>query len=115
MVVSHIDEVKAVKMQIPGAEKAWKRVCIAPEQGWEGYVMRVFELEPGGRTPLHAQTWPHINYFLQGEGTLFLDGKENNVKEGSFSYVPSNATHQMFNSGDTVFRFICIVPEEGEA
>lgn len=73
MIVSHVDEVKAVKMQIPGAEKAWKQVCISPEQGWDGYVMRVFELEPGGKTPLHTHAWPHINYFFAG-GRDFVFG-----------------------------------------
>ena len=69
--ISHIDNVSAVAMKIPGAEKAWKKVCISPQEGWEGYVMRVFELEPGGNTPEHTHPWPHINYFLQGEGTVY--------------------------------------------
>ena len=112
--ISHIDNVSAVAMKIPGAEKAWKKVCISPQEGWEGYVMRVFELEPGGNTPEHTHPWPHINYFLQGEGTVYLDGKANEVKAGSFAYIPSGALHKMINRGEDVFRFICSVPEEGE-
>jgi len=113
--VSHVDQVKATKMKMSGAEKVWKKVCISPIEGWEGYVMRVFEIEPGGKTPSHTHKWPHINYFLQGKGTVHLNGTDYEVKEGSFSYIPANASHQMINRGEEIFRFICIVPEEGEA
>ncbi len=101
-------------MQGPGVEKAWKRVCISPKEGWDGYVMRVFELEPGGMAPLHAHPWPHINYFLNGQGTVTLEGKDIEVGPGSFSYIPANSVHQIKNRGAEVFRFICIVPEEGD-
>ncbi len=114
MIVSHIDNVEQTAMQGPGVEKAWKRVCISPKEGWDGYVMRVFELEPGGMAPLHAHPWPHINYFLNGQGTVTLEGKDIEVGPGSFSYIPANSVHQIKNRGAEVFRFICIVPEEGD-
>lgn len=114
MIVSHIDKVLKEKVQGPGVEKAWKKVCITPESGWDGYVMRVFELEPGGKAPLHTHEWPHINYFLKGKGTVYLNGQENSVEAGSFAYIPGNAEHQIKNAGDEPFQFICIVPEEGE-
>jgi len=54
MIVSHIDQVAMKAMQGPEVEKAWKQVCISPTEGWDGYVMRVFELEPGGKAPAHT-------------------------------------------------------------
>jgi len=114
MIISHIDRVPAKPMQGPGVEKAWKKVCIAPEHGWDGYVMRVFELEPGGKAPAHSHPWPHINYILAGEGLIHLEGKDYEVEAGSFAYIPANSYHQIKNRGDATFRFICIVPEEGD-
>lgn len=114
MIISHIDQVDCKPMIGPGVEKAWKRVCISPAEGWDGYVMRVFELEPGGKAPAHTHPWPHINYFLKGEGIVHLQGVDHEVREGSFAYIPANEHHQIRNRGNQTFQFICIVPEEGE-
>jgi quercetin dioxygenase-like cupin family protein len=75
--------------------------------------MRVFELEPGGFTPRHQHPWPHINYVVQGNGTLYLNGQENPIEAGSYAYVPGNELHQFQNTSNEVLKFICIVPSEG--
>ncbi|MDR3565309.1 MAG: cupin domain-containing protein [Negativicutes bacterium] len=114
MIVSHIDKVELKPLQGPGVEKAFKKVCITPAEGWEGYVMRVFDLEAGGKAPQHKHPWPHINYILKGEGVIHLDGVDNEVEEGSFAYIPADTLHQIRNRGNGIFQFICIVPEAGE-
>jgi quercetin dioxygenase-like cupin family protein len=75
--------------------------------------MRVVEVEKDGYTPKHNHPWAHINYMIDGEGELFIDGKINKVKAGSFAFVPPGAMHQFSNSGKSIFRFICIVPKIG--
>lgn len=114
MIIGNIDKLAKTKVMGPGVEKASKQVLISPKEGWDGYVMRVFELEPGGKAPAHTHPWPHINYFLEGQGIVHLEGQDYEVREGSYSYIPSNAYHQIMNNGTTTFKFICIVPEEGE-
>ena len=89
------------------------KVLISPQEGWEGYVMRVVEVEEGGYTPKHSHPWPHINYFIEGTGELMLDGKMNTVEAGSFAFVPNDTLHQFRNTGTDIFKFICIVPEKG--
>lgn len=91
-----------------------KRVLLGPADGWEGWVMRAFELAPGGHTPRHRHDWPHINVMLEGSGRLLLDGAEHEVSAGGFAFVPAGAEHQFSNPGDERFAFICIVPECGE-
>ncbi len=113
MIISHKDKVEKRLVTHPEAKDALMKVLISPLEGWEGYVMRVFEVEPGGYTPRHSHPWPHINYVISGRGKLFLDGKENEISGGSFAYVPSGQTHQFQNTGDEKLEFICIVPEEG--
>ena len=113
MIVSNEKKINSQKVDHPEAKNALMKVLISPKEGWEGYVMRIFELEEGGYTPKHAHDWPHINYILEGSGTLFLDGSENNIGAGSYAYVPSNELHQFKNTGNGTLRFICIVPEEG--
>ncbi|WP_368506505.1 cupin domain-containing protein [Caloramator sp. CAR-1] len=114
MIVSHIDDVKGIEINNDLVKNAVKKVLITPKEGWEGYVMRVFELSEGGFTPRHTHPWPHINYILEGEGILHVEGKDYEIKKGSFAYVPSNALHQFMNKGKETLKFICIVPEEGD-
>ena len=113
MIVAAKDETPSKKVTAPGFEGASMQALVGPEQGWEGYVMRLVTVEGGGHTSRHAHPWPHINYVAKGEGVLFLEGEEHPLKEGSYAYVPSDAEHQFLNSGAEKLEFICIVPEEG--
>jgi len=113
MIVDHFQHMEAKPVIHPEARDAAMRVLINPENGWDGHVMRVIELQEGGCAPKHAHPWPHINYILEGVGVLFMDGVEYKLQSGSFCYVPDNALHQFINAGSGTFRFICIVPERG--
>ncbi len=113
MIVGHKDNVEKVKVNNPEAKGAGMKAVISPKEGWEGYVMRIFEVEAGGYTPKHVHPWPHINYVIGGNGILYLDGKEHDIEAGSYAYVPSNIEHQFRNPGKEKIEFICIVPEEG--
>lgn len=111
--LNHEENVLKVQVNHPEAKDAVMQVLIGPKDGWSDHVLRTFELEPNGYTPKHNHDWPHINYVLSGEGTLFLDGKENPIKEGSIAYVPAGETHQFKNTSNKKLKFICIVPEKG--
>ncbi|BEP28434.1 cupin domain-containing protein [Helicovermis profundi] len=113
MALGHIDELEGKIIENDEVKGAVMKVLISPEEGWDSHVMRVFEVAPNGFTPKHTHDWPHINYIIEGEGTLFLSGKENPIKAGSYAYVPSNELHQFKNTSNKAIKFICIVPKEG--
>ena len=113
MIIGHETQIISAKTDAPGAKGAAIKAIIGAEQGWDDYVMRIIDLEPGGHSPRHTHDWPHINYMIQGEGILYMQGKETEVKAGSFAYVPAGVEHQYRNTGRGNFRFICIVPAEG--
>jgi len=114
MFVSHERDIQQIKIQSPQANAVIKQSLVGPEQGWEGWVMRLFTLGQNGYSPRHTHPWPHINYIVSGQGTLFLEGQEYPVEKGSTAYVPGNALHQFLNRGSEEFVFLCIVPEEGD-
>jgi quercetin dioxygenase-like cupin family protein len=97
-----------------GIEGVVKRVLVSPEQGWDGWVMRLFDVDPGGHTPKHSHDWPHINFVASGNGVLFLDGEEHALTPGSYAFVPSNHEHQFRAAPDAPLSFVCIVPEDGD-
>ena len=43
-----------------------------------------------------------------------MDGEDFEVESGSYAYIPEDLVHQFTNTGDGTFKFICIVPEEGD-
>lgn len=114
MYLESTQNIKKISVNAPGALNVIKQSLVGPDQGWEGWVMRLFTVAPGGQTPRHSHTWPHINYIVSGEGTVYLDGREQSVQPGYSAYVPGGAEHQFINRGQQDFVFICIVPEEGD-
>ena len=108
------EDMKSVNPESPELRNVTKSTAISPAEGWEGWVMRIFTLGEEGYSPKHVHAWPHINYIIEGEGTLFLEGKENPVKAGDTAYIPGGELHQLRNTGSGSFKFICIVPEEGD-
>ncbi len=115
MYVSHRDEITKREIENPAMKHVTKQVLIGPEQGWKDYVMRMFTLSSGGYAPLHSHDWPHIIYVVEGTGNIIMNGSDNAVRSGSTAYVPANIEHQVRNTGDGKFVFICIVPEYGDA
>ncbi|MEN6349471.1 MAG: cupin domain-containing protein [Syntrophomonas sp.] len=115
MFVGHVEKIPVLEVNNPGAAlNVIKQVLVGPDQGWQGWVMRLFSIKGEGYTPRHAHPWPHINYVVSGKGTLFLDGREHEIEAGSVAYVPDNIEHQFKNTGPADLTFICIVPEEGD-
>ena len=113
MIVAHEKDLSAAVFDHPEAKNAKMKVLVSPEQGWSDYVMRIIELEEGGFSPRHTHDWPHINYVLEGSGTLHVDGEDHEVRAGSYAFVPAGSLHQYRNAGNGMFRFICIVPRHG--
>lgn len=114
MFISDIDTIPRKELKADTMKNVTKQVLVGPAQGWDSHVMRVFTLGKQGYTPKHSHRWPHINYIISGEGTLFADGTEYPVKAGGTAYVPGGIEHQFRQKGEEEFSFICIVPKEGD-
>jgi quercetin dioxygenase-like cupin family protein len=113
-VVGKKADVVALPMAGEGIEGVVKRVLVSPDEGWDGWVMRVFDVDRGGHTPKHAHDWPHINFVAAGRGQLHLDGVDHALEAGSYAYVPAGHEHQFRAAAHEPLSFICIVPEAGD-
>lgn len=113
MVISHASLVEGTLYSSNGAKNALRKVLISEKEGWKDYVMRLFEIGKNGCSPKHSHSWPHIVFVVNGQGVIHMDGKDNDVKNGSYAFIPSGMEHQLLNSGNDIFSFICIVPPEG--
>jgi quercetin dioxygenase-like cupin family protein len=116
MKIISLADIKKTKVQMDGAEKAWKQVPLSKEDGAPVYAYRVFTVEAGGFTPYHQHNYEHMNFVISGEGVLVNEqGEKKAIKAGDFAMVMPNEKHQYRNtSKDQDFVMICGVPKEYE-
>src|SRR3972149_5364623 len=86
------------------------RVVAGPPEGAPTFVMRVFEIESGSSTPLHAHPWEHEVFVLEGKGILRSAGRETPLMEGDAVVVLPNEQHSFLGIGRDTLRLICVLP-----
>ena len=97
-------------VEMDGAKNVGIRWLISKEDGAENFAMRMFELEPGGHTPLHIHPQEHEVFVLEGEGTFVFEGQEYPFGAEHVIFVPSDKEHRFMNTGDSILRMLCIIP-----
>lgn len=93
-----------------GAEGVTVRWLLTKEKGADNFYMRLFEMEPGGHTPLHNHPWEHEVLILKGSGTVSASGEKTEFYEGDVILLPSGEEHQFRNTGKDTVRFLCLIP-----
>jgi quercetin dioxygenase-like cupin family protein len=93
-------EAKGVKLQ----------VLLSDKDGAPNFIMRVFEIEPGGHSMYHTHPWEHEVYVLEGKGNVMQKGKAHPIEKDSFVLVAPDEEHQFVNASDKPLKFICVIP-----
>jgi len=102
-----------VELETPteeGVKDTKVRWLISKKDGAENFAMRVFEIQPGGNTPLHQHDWEHEVFVLQGEGVARSETDEECFKEGDIFFVKPMEWHQFVNTGKETLKIICLIP-----
>ncbi|OHB60080.1 MAG: hypothetical protein A2167_08335 [Planctomycetes bacterium RBG_13_46_10] len=110
MKVEKSSNIKKLPVEVEGAKKAAIRWLLSKDDGAENFAMRMFELQPGGFTPLHTHPHEHEVFIIEGQGILMYEGKQHKFDAEYVIFVPGNEQHQFKNTGDSVLRFLCIIP-----
>jgi len=98
-----------------GAKDVEIRWLISKADGAENFAMRMFELQPGGHTPLHIHPHEHEVFVVEGQGTFVFEGQEYDFEAEYVIFVPGNKQHQFINTSDSVLRMLCIIPATAAA
>jgi quercetin dioxygenase-like cupin family protein len=109
MIIRHSSKVPAEAIE-SGGDGATIRELITVREGAPNFAMRLFEVAPGGFTPMHSHPWEHEVFVVEGAGSLGSDAGPVGFCAGDSIFIPSDERHQFRNAGDTVLRFICIIP-----
>ena len=97
-----------------GASRLRVRWLITNETGAENFVMRLFEMDPGGNSPLHSHRWEHEVFVLEGEGIVSGEQQERKYGPGDVIFISPNEKHQFRNDGKETVKFLCLVPIQAE-
>ena len=93
-----------------GSSKLKIRWLITKEIGAKNFAMRLFEMEPGGYSPLHSHSWEHEVFILEGEGLVVGGNEEKKFKVGDAILLPPNEKHQLKNNSKKLVKFLCFIP-----
>ena len=110
MNVFRYENVKLEKVESEGASKVKVRWLITKEMGAKNFAMRLFEMEPGGYTPLHTHPWEHEVFILEGEGQMFNGEKLTHFKAEDVIFIQADERHQFKNTGKITVKFLCLIP-----
>ena len=113
----HITSLGKASKTIPnmeGAKGIFKQIPISKADGTPTFSFRVFTIEPGGHTPHHNHPFEHLNYIIEGTGTVIEGNLAHEIKKGDFVMVPPGETHQYRNPSTSPLVMICAVPQEYE-
>jgi quercetin dioxygenase-like cupin family protein len=112
MKIIHYQSIDPKPVTTEGAKDVTIRWLIAKTDGAPNFAMRLFEIQPGGQTPLHSHEQEHEVFILEGEAAVWKEGEEALVRPGTAVFIPSEERHCFFNKGKSVMRFLCLVPVE---
>ncbi|MBA7622738.1 hypothetical protein ES703_30121 [subsurface metagenome] len=97
-------------VEVEGAKDVEIRWLISKEDGAENFAMRMFELQPGGHTPLHTHAHEHEVFVIEGQGVFVCEGQEHEFGAEYVIFVPPNKEHRFKNTGVSLLRMLCIIP-----
>lgn len=99
-------------MTMPGAAGVSMRLLVSRDDGAPTFSMRMFEVEPGGHTPLHQHNYEHEIIILSGKGQLVTSesGESRPLAAGDAIFVPANELHRFHNDSSDKLQFVCMIP-----
>jgi quercetin dioxygenase-like cupin family protein len=98
----HYTEVDLEHPQEQGVKNIKVRWLISKKDGAQNFAMRLFEIKPGGNSPLHQHEWEH---------EVFKDQtKEEPLKPGDVLFIKPMEWHQLINRGSSTLKFLCLIP-----
>jgi len=87
------------------------RPMVADNMAAPNFYLRVFDVRPGGHTPLHRHPWEHEIYVVTGKGMIVLEEGGAKLSTGDALLVESGELHQFVNDGEAVLELVCVTPK----
>ncbi|MBN1360789.1 MAG: cupin domain-containing protein [Sedimentisphaerales bacterium] len=104
------NDVSKGPVDVEGAESATIQWLIGKDDGAPTFAMRLFELQPGGHTPLHRHAHEHEVFVVEGHGVVVCEGESFPIGSEDAILMPGGKEHCFENTSDVPLRFLCLIP-----
>jgi quercetin dioxygenase-like cupin family protein len=110
----HFSEIESKQVTDYGSAKTNIRVLISPETA-PNFIMRRFEIGPGGNIGVHEHWNEHEIYVIEGSMDLIdKNGDKTHVMKDDFIFMPGDEPHGYKNDSDKKVVFLCVIPKKKE-
>lgn len=89
-----------------------RRVFVGERDESPLFHTRYFEVAEGGYTTLEQHVHEHVVIVMRGSGVALVGDKRVSLAFGDVLYVAPDDVHQLSNSAEEPFGFLCIVNAE---
>jgi len=110
MKLANSNDVPKLPVEHEGAEGATIQWLIGKDDGAPNFAMRLFELQPGGHTPLHRHPHEHEVFVVSGHGVVVFESESSPIGSEDAIFIPGGKEHCFENTSDAPLRFLCLVP-----
>jgi quercetin dioxygenase-like cupin family protein len=110
MKLANSNDIPSNPVEVEGTKGVAMRLLIGKPDNAPTFAMRMFEVEPGGHTPLHTHPHEHEVFVLEGHGVVVCEGQTSPIGSEDVIFVSGNSEHCFKNTSDAMLRFLCLVP-----
>ncbi len=111
----HFTKTNLEEVAVEGAKNTKIRWLISEKDAAKNFFMRMFEVAPAGFTPYHKHNWEHEIFVVEGDGKLITEKDEQVFSKGDVMFINPDSFHQFRNTGDSILKFLCIIPNVKKA
>lgn len=110
MKIKHSGDVPLNKVDMEGAAGCQVQILVGKDEQAPNFVMRQFEVAPGGHTPKHFHDYEHEVFVVEGTGVALEGEVEHPLQQGDVVFVSPSDVHQFKNTGSVPLKFLCLIP-----
>ena len=83
---------------------------VTSAQGAAASTVAYYIFDPGRHSGLHADNAEEVIYCADGEGEIFVSGKQVKLEPGEFVVIPEGVQHDIYAYGGTELRLLSYFP-----
>jgi quercetin dioxygenase-like cupin family protein len=83
---------------------------VGAKQGAQKSTVAYYIFEPGRHSGLHHDNAEEVMYIADGEGEIFISGRQQKLEAGTFVVVNEGVGHDIYAHGDRELRILSFFP-----
>lgn len=104
-----IHESQVAAKSLPGRDHKMVIGPIPEMLGCRSMCAGTADFPPQSHAPAHVHDKSEeVIYVLSGEGEIYMDGKPEKLRPGTWVYIPTNTTHSIKNDSQEVMKVVYV-------